>query len=142
MSYSLAFSQSLIMLMYIGGKVELGFFDFVPTQQISHDLNVPPSTAGLILRHLSRAGIIETREGANGGIRLALPPEQITVRDIFTAIERERPLFQTKVNLRTTGEKPTRAQQAMLEVLADAEEAMKQSLETRTLRDLMQKVNP
>ena len=50
-----------------------------------------------------RAGIIESREGANGGVRLALAPEKITIRDIFAAIEQERPLFQTNIRLNVSG---------------------------------------
>ncbi|MEO8392784.1 MAG: Rrf2 family transcriptional regulator [Chloroflexota bacterium] len=140
MSYSLAFSQSLFMLLYIGGKVELGGFDFVPTQQISHDVNVPPSTAGLILRQLNRAGLIETREGANGGVRLARPTDQITVLDVFKAIEQERPLF-PKVNLPVTKVDPTRVQTVVQAALTTAEDTMKASLQTKTLYDLIQEIH-
>src|SRR5258708_35972544 len=99
MSYSLAFSQSLFLVLYVASKVEHGTYEFTPTQKISQDLNIPPSTAGMLLRRLIRAGIIESREGANGGVRLARAPEKITGRDIFAAIEQEQPLVQTNVRL-------------------------------------------
>src|SRR4051794_10010368 len=99
MSYSLSFSQALYILIYVGNKVELGLYDYIPTQKLSQDLNIAPSTAGVILRQLNRAGIIETREGANGGIRLAVQPEDVTVLDVFTAIEQQRPMFQVNVHL-------------------------------------------
>lgn len=141
MSYSLAFSQSLFMMLYVAGKVERGLYDFVPTQQLSHDLNIPPSTAGMILRRLNRAGIIETREGAGGGVRLAKPPDEVTILDIFTAIEQERPMFQTNFQLRVTGEKPTKVQQTIYQILDSAESAMKRSLQATTIRDLMKATN-
>lgn len=137
MSYSLAFSQALFMLIYVGNKVEQGLYDHTPTQKLSQDLNIPPSTAGMILRQLNRAGIIETREGANGGIRLAVLPEKVTILDVFMAIEQHRPMFQSNVQLNVTGEKVTKVQQAVLQVFQTAESAMKHSLQAITIRDLM-----
>ncbi|SRR5258708_25614599 len=137
MSYSLAFSQSLFIMLYVATKVGQGVYEFVPTQEISHDLNIPPSTAAMILRRLSRAGLIETREGASGGVRLALLPEQVTFLDIFKAMEQERPMFQTNIQLRVTGEKPTKIQQNILEILGSAENAMKTDLQRTTIQDLI-----
>lgn len=140
MSYSLAFSQSLFLVLYIASKVEHGTFEFTPTQKISQDLNIPPSTAGMLLRRLIRAGIIESREGANGGVRLAQAPECVSVLDIFAAIEQERPLFQTNIQLNVSGDKVTKVNRQILHVLGDAEAAMKHSLEDVTIRDLMNEV--
>jgi Rrf2 family protein len=141
MSYSLAFSQSLFVMLYVASKVQRGIYDFVPTQQISQDLNIPPSTAAMILRRLNRAGLIETREGANGGVRLARSPEQVTLLDIFMAIEQERPMFQTNIQFGITGDKPTRVQNAVLHLLGDAEQSMKQSLQGTTIKTLMEMVD-
>jgi len=141
MSYSLSFSQSLFMLLYIADKVEQGIYDFIPTQQIAQDLNIPPSTAGMILRRLNRVRIIETREGANGGVRMVQPPDEVSLLHVFVAIEQERPMFQTNIQLRVTGEKPTKAQNTILQQLATAESAMKQSLHSTTIRNLIQAIN-
>lgn len=67
MSYSLAFSQSVITVLFVADKVQQGIYDFVPTQEISDALNIPKPSAVKILQSLNRAGIIETREGAKGG---------------------------------------------------------------------------
>jgi DNA-binding IscR family transcriptional regulator len=56
------------------------------------------------------------------------------------AVEQERPLFQTNIRLNVAGEKVTKGQQAILNVLSDAEKAMKQRLENVTVRDLMNTV--
>jgi Rrf2 family protein len=127
--------------LFVASKFNQGVLDFISTQQISHDLNIPPSTAGMILRRLNRASLIETREGVNGGVRLALRPEQVTLLDIFMAIEQERPMFQTNIQMRLTGEKPTRVQQIVTDTLAEAETAMKDSLEGVTLRDLINEIH-
>lgn len=137
MSYSLAFTQSLFTMLYVASKIDQGTYDFISTQQISQELTIPPSTAGMILRRLNRAGLIDTREGVNGGVRLAKPPEEVTLLDIFLAIEQERPLFQTNIELRVTGEKRTRVQQSVFSVLEKAEAEMKASLKAVTIRDLL-----
>lgn len=140
MSYSLAFSQSLFVVFFVAGKISQGEYDFIPTQRISEILNIPPSTTGVILRRLNRARLIETREGVNGGVRLSRLPEQITLLDVFMAIEQERPMFQTNIQLGITGEKPTRIQQTIIQSLTNAETAMKDNLKTTTIRDLMNAV--
>ncbi|HEX2623575.1 MAG TPA: Rrf2 family transcriptional regulator [Phototrophicaceae bacterium] len=141
MSYSLAFSEAVFILIFVGSKVEQGLYEFIPTGKISQELDIPPSTAGMILRRLNRSGIIETREGANGGIRLAIPPEKLTVFAIFEAIEQERPLFQINQHPKLTGEKAGKAQQAMLQLFNTAESAMKAELKRITIRDLMNKIS-
>jgi Rrf2 family protein len=141
MSYSLGFTQTLFLVLYVADKIDQGFYEFIPTQTISEDLNIPPSSAGSILRRLNRAGIIETREGASGGVRLMLPPENITLLDLFNAIEQGRPLFQTNFQMRVTGVKPTRAQSTIADVLVGAENTMHEALGKTNVRDLMDAVN-
>ena len=126
MSYSTSFAHAILAMMYVTDKVQQGLFEFVPIQQISSELNIPPSTTGLLIRYLSRAGLVETREGAKGGIRHARSPEAITV-----------PLFQTSLQPRVTGAKPTKAQQAITSVLLGAEQAMQHRLQQTTLADLL-----
>ncbi|MCA9883634.1 MAG: Rrf2 family transcriptional regulator [Anaerolineae bacterium] len=136
MTYSLAFSQAIIVTLYVADKVEQGMFDFIPTTQLSDDLNMSPSSTSSILRRLNRAGLIETREGVKGGVRLAVPSVEVTVLDIFEAIEQNKPLFQQNVKLRVTGQKPDRATKALIDVFSDAEAAMKARLQATTIEDL------
>ena len=141
MSYSLSFTHAILAMIYVADKVQQGKYDFVPIQQISHDLNIPLSTTGMIFRYLNRSGMIETREGAKGGVRLAIPPEQVTILDIFRAIEQERPLFQTHIQPRVTGDKPTKAQQTIAHILSGAEQAMKERLALMTIKDVLNVLN-
>jgi len=137
MSYSLSFSQSLIIMLFVASKIEHGAFEFISTQQIADKLNIPASTSSVILRRLKKAGLIEAREGVNGGVRLAKLSEQITVLDIFEAVEQSGPMFPTNINLVANDAKSTRAQQSILNVLSNAEDAMKHSLQAVTVKDLM-----
>ena len=137
MSYSLSFSQSLIIVVFVASKIEQKAFEFISTQQIADKLNIPPSTSSVILRRLKKAGLIEAREGVNGGVRLAKLPEQITVLDIFDAVEQSGTMFPTNLNVLKADEKATRAQQSILAVLVNAENEMKRTLGAVTVKDLM-----
>lgn len=141
MSYSLGFSQAIVATVYIADKVQQGFYEFTPTTQLAQDLNIPRPTAVKILQSLNQAGIIETREGAKGGVRLAKAADAVTILDIFMAVERERPLFQTRLNFNVTGNKPTLAQEAISTLLTDAEAAMKNELQQTTIADLITTIN-
>ena len=138
MSYSLSFSQAIFTVLYVGDKVEQGFYDFVPTKELSAALNIPNPTAVKILGNLASAGIVETREGSRGGVRLAKPAQNITLLDVFTAIESGKRMFRQDHKLRVTGEKPTRAQQSVYAILTDAETAMKTRLAQTTIANLME----
>jgi Rrf2 family protein len=141
MSYSLSFSQAIFAVLFVGDKVSHGFYDFVPTKELSAALNMPNPTAVKILGNLANAGIIETREGSRGGVRLAKPPQDITLLDVFTAIETGKPMFRQDYHLRVTGEKPNRAHQSVYAILTDAESAMKSQLAKATIADLMSALN-
>src|SRR5258708_22558901 len=114
MTYSLAFSQSLYIVLLIAAKVQQGQFDFVPTQRISEILDIPPSTVGVILRRLHHARLIAPRDGANGGVRLALPPGQISVLDVFMSVEQKRPLCHTNSLSPVTAATLTKVQDALV----------------------------
>ncbi|MEP6986308.1 MAG: Rrf2 family transcriptional regulator [Chloroflexota bacterium] len=137
MSYSLAFSQSLYIVLFVASKVEQKKFEFISTQLIADKLNIPPSTSSVILRRLKKAGLIEAREGINGGVRLAKRPHEITVLDIFSAVEQSGQMFPTNVNIVESDEKTIRVQQSILSVLTNAENEMKLSLGAVTVKDLM-----
>ena len=142
MSYSLAFSQAIFTVIFVGDKVRQGIYDFVSTQELSTSLNIPRPTAVKILGSLAGAGIVETREGARGGVRLARPPHGVSLLDIFAAVESGKPLFRQDYHMRVTGDKPTRAQQAVSAVLGEAEAAMKARLAQTTIADLLAALNP
>lgn len=141
MSYSLAFFQATFIVLYVADKVQQGSYDFVPTKQLSEDLNIAGPTAVKILQSLNRVGLIETREGARGGIRLAVPPAEITILDIFNAIENERPLFRSDLRVPATGEKSNRARQEISNLLSSAEEAMKDKLREQSVKEVLNKLN-
>ena len=89
-----------------------------------------------IVQSLARAGLIETREGAKGGIRLARPSEKITLLDVLQASDQERPLFRTDIDRALTGGRPDVIRRRVADNLRQAEGAMKAGLAATTIADL------
>lgn len=48
---------------------------------------LPAPMAGKILKSLAREGLLSSKRGAQGGYRLARPPEAISVADIVSALD-------------------------------------------------------
>jgi Rrf2 family protein len=137
MGYSLAFAQAIAVVTFVGFKVECGIYEFVPTKEIAQALNLAGPTAVKVLQSLSRAGIIETREGAKGGVRLVNSPDTITLLDIFHAVEQERPVFRMDVKVRMINSHVQQVQQRVHDTFNRAEQAMKDELRAVTIADIL-----
>jgi Rrf2 family protein len=118
--------------------VRLNQFEFLSTADISKYLSIPKPTLVKILQSLNAANIIETKEGKQGGIRLIKDPSQITVLEIFEAIEKGKPLFQTSFNILAEGKRPNSAQRSIKSVLTDAEDQLKTQLSKKTIAEILE----
>lgn len=137
MSYSTSISQAVLVMVYVADKIRQDIYEHVPTQAIAESLGMPRPTTAKILSSLVRAGLVESREGAKGGVRLARAAERITLCDVFDAMENQRPLFQTHTGVAAKGERPTRAQRAVRDALSEAEQAMRKRLRETTLQSVL-----
>ncbi|MBI4730007.1 MAG: Rrf2 family transcriptional regulator [Acidobacteria bacterium] len=57
------------------------------TGRVAHRQNVPASFLGKIVQSLARAGILTTRRGVGGGVRLARPADSVTLLEIVEAVQ-------------------------------------------------------
>ncbi len=90
-----------------------------------------------IFNNLIRAGILESKEGINGGVRFAKNPEKITLLEILTAIENKKSLFQTSFELNVKSKRPDSLKKSLTEVLNNVENEMKISLSKTTLKNIL-----
>ena len=141
MSYSFSFSKAILVVIFISDKIKQGKFEFLSTEMISKVLCIPKPTLVKILQSLSMNGIIETREGKQGGIRLMKDPSKITVLDILMAVEKGKPLFQTQFNILAEGKRPDNAQKSIKKVLEGAEEQMKNALANKSIQEILTEMN-
>lgn len=63
---------------------------FVPVKNISQELQLPYSFLTKVLQALTRKKLLESHRGPKGGVRLAHPPDQITLKEVIQALEGAR----------------------------------------------------
>lgn len=136
MGYSLSFSKAVFVVIFISDKKRQEQREFLSTKEISEILNIPKPTLVKILRSLTTKGIVETKEGKSGGIRLAKSTAKITVLDVFDAIEEGKSLFHTKFDI-FKGTRPDKAQQLMTKMFTQAEDQMKTTLASKTIEQIL-----
>jgi Rrf2 family transcriptional regulator, nitric oxide-sensitive transcriptional repressor len=57
------------------------------TQAIAESTHVPAAYLAKVLQSLRRAGLISSRRGVGGGVRLARPPKKINLLEVINAVE-------------------------------------------------------
>jgi len=65
---------------------------FVSTEEISDILGMPRHFLSKIFLDLTRQKLLISHRGVNGGVTLARPPAEITVREVLTALGLENPV--------------------------------------------------
>ena len=78
--------QILCVTAYVGGEKTNSEF-------IAKSLKTNPVVVRRILKSLERQGLVEVRPGRYGGVTLKRSPEDITLHDIYRAIEPEDGVF-------------------------------------------------
>lgn len=141
MSYSLSFTKSILVVIFISDKIRQKQFEFLSTADISKYLSIPKPTLVKILQNLNAADIIETKEGKLGGIRLIKKPSDITILEILEATEKGKPLFQTSFNILAEGKRPNNAQKSIKKILSNAEHKLKIELSNKTIEEILIEMN-
>lgn len=138
MSYSLSYSKAILVLAFISDKIRRGETEYISTKVISELLDIPRPTLTAIFNNLIRGGILESKEGINGGVRFARADEKVTLLDILNAVENQKPLFQTSFEIKAKGERPDSLKKTVTQNLNQIENSMKHSLGKITLKDILE----
>lgn len=137
MSYSTAFSQAVSIMLYVHVKIKDEHFEYLSTKRIAESLNIPAPTATKVIRKLNAAGLLNSKIGNDGGMSLTRDIKDITLFDVFTAVEQGKPLFRVHTNYNISGEIVENAKGKLLNAIKVAEETMCKSLKSTTLMDLL-----
>jgi Rrf2 family protein len=65
---------------------------FKTSEQLGQKIGTHPVVIRRILLTLRRAGLLTSQKGPGGGAKIARPPATISLRDIYRAVEEDRPL--------------------------------------------------
>ena len=141
MAYSTAMFQAVSILLFIHFKSNECLYEYLSTKRISEMLNIPTPTAVKVLTKLNAAGLTHTKEGAKGGILLAKPISDITILEVFNAVEKGKPLFKVQHDFNFEYEHLDSIIGKAVDCMQDAENAMKASLNKVTLLDLLKDTN-
>ena len=134
-------SSRFAVAVHILTLLETGRGEPLTSEYMVGSVNTNPSVVRRILTLLARAGLTRARMGAGGGTVLARPAGEITLRDVYRAVECEGRLFALH------HEKPNpkcpvgRNIQVVLErATTAAQSALERELGERTLADVMAEV--
>lgn len=67
--------------------LDLAIHHSAPIKEIAQRQNIPIAYLGKIVQALVRGGIVRTGRGPRGGVQLARPGDQITVRQVIEAAQ-------------------------------------------------------
>ena len=68
-------------------------------------------------------------------------PAKITVLEIFEAMEKGKPLFQTSYSILADAKRPNIAQISIKNILSDAENQLKNELSKKTIAEILIEMN-
>lgn len=112
------------------------------SEQVASSVNTNAVVIRRVLCALARAGLVASQTGASGGTRLARPPREITLREVYRAVEprvifaphRQTPNQKCPVGMHI---------EAILQnVLADVDGAVDAALGQTTIEAVVRAVKP
>lgn len=106
------------------------------SEEIADRLEINPVVVRRIFSLLRRAGLLKSQKGPHGGSRLARGAKQITLADIYRALDGGE-LFHTTHG----GARPAKVSAALKRAFARAEESMREELSRTTLNQIAKKAS-
>lgn len=105
------------------------------SEAIASRLETNPVVVRRVFSMLHHAGLVESHKGPSGGSKLARPSKQITLADIYKALDTGE-LFHTAD---FSGEEAKRAADALQQVFKGVERSLREELSKTTLAQLTKK---
>ena len=111
--------------------------ELLTSEQVAASVNTNPVIIRRSLGDLRRAGLVEVRHGAGAGWRLTRAPEEISLLDVYDAVEQE-PLFgmhRTEPNLECPVGRGIRP--ALDHVYGGVEQTLRRELRRTSIADVL-----
>ena len=110
--------------------------DLVSTKEISENTTLPLRYLEQILHKLKNSDILKGYRGSKGGYKLLRDAAEITILDVFTAIEEEEQIIKCDYNKKKC---ITRDSCTVRFVWAEMNENLKESMKKISLQDIVDK---
>jgi Rrf2 family protein len=111
---------------------------FRTSREIAESTLTHPVVVRRLMASLQEAGLVETQKGPGGGVRLARLPRQITLADVYRAVETSEPLHLPHTQPNKNCPIGQAMQSILEEIFARAESAMIGELGRTTLNDVLE----
>ena len=108
--------------------------------QLAESVNTSASFIRRTLAKLSKAGLIETSKGKNGFCRLAKKPKDISLRDIYLAVEAPKTFSIHDYEEMKTCQVSSNIKPVLEIALKQTQKSMEDSLSKTSLADLLSKI--
>ena len=103
--------------------------------ELARTTRVPSGYLAKVLRQLSRAGLVRSQRGPNGGSVLARAPEELTVLDVIQAVDPLKRIEVCPLGLRTHGTNLCPLHRRLDQAIATVEAAFRSSSVAEIVRD-------
>lgn len=107
------------------------------SEQVAASVNTNPVILRRSLGDLRRAGLVDVRHGAGADRRLASAPEEITLLDVYGAVQQDPPfgLHRTEPNLECPVGRGIRP--VLGDVYGEIEQTLRRELERRSIANVL-----
>jgi Rrf2 family transcriptional regulator, repressor of oqxAB len=136
----LRFASALQMMLSLAYAAELGE-PVVASAQLAEGLGANPSLVRKLISPLVLAGLITTTKGKLGGMQLGRMSADITLADIYLAVVSNKKMFAHREDIVHRCPVTSNIDRIFSEVSAGVEDAVLQSLTSRTLEYYMQEIS-
>jgi len=131
MAANLRFSTAIEALALMATEPE----KFHTSQALATAVATNPVVIRRLLSALSRAGLVTSAKGPSGGTHLAKSPKQITLRDIYRALDAGDLLHQTAHDSEDTKD----VKRTIRSIFRKAQKCLEEELDSTTLNQLLKK---
>lgn len=130
------FSTKLSDALHVLAFLRLGAGRRLTSARIAESVKTNPAYIRQLLAALKRAGLVDSAQG-QANPSLTRSPAQITVRDVYRAVEGDRPLLHWDVNTNPECGVGVYVQQSIADFYGEIQAAAEEKMQSITLQDIL-----
>lgn len=110
------------------------------SEQLAHSIDTNPVVVRRLLSQLSKSGLVKTSRGKTGGVTLLKDMQNITLKDIYEALEIHDPITPHNKSPQKDCPVSCSIHSIMTHVSQEAHKSLTKYLESKKLSDLVKKI--
>jgi Rrf2 family protein len=114
--------------------------DGTNSEIVAKSLRTNPVVVRRLLKCMERKGLVEIRPGKDGGVQLGRTPDQITLDQIYQAVETETAVFALRPRGNPSCPVDSRMKDLLAPIFGATDNAVEKTLEQTTLDSLVKAI--